>query len=100
MGDASLPWFRARRLEVAGVDVLAMRLSFTGELAWELHAPNDRLGELWDALMTAGAEHGVAWTRRRSSPGASRINNTRSTFLTLQNRLNLKNKPIISNEER
>ena len=58
--DAGFPWLAAREFKVAGIPLLALRLSFTGELAWELHAPNDRLGELWDALMEAGAEHGIA----------------------------------------
>ena len=44
----------------AGVPLLALRLSFSGELAYELHAPNDRLGVLWDALWAAGAPHGIA----------------------------------------
>ena len=59
VSGASLPWFRSRRLEVAGVDLLAMRLSFTGELAFELHAHNEDLGGLWDGLMAAGGEHGI-----------------------------------------
>ena len=36
-----------------------MRLSFTGEAAWELHHPVDRSVELWQALMTAGADLGI-----------------------------------------
>ncbi len=62
-GDVSsggFPWLRARELHVAGVPCLALRLSFTGELAWELHAPNERLGEIWDALWRAGEPHGIA----------------------------------------
>ena len=45
---------------MAVVPLLALRLSFTGELAYELHAPNDRLGALWDALWAAGADYGIA----------------------------------------
>jgi sarcosine oxidase subunit alpha len=36
-----------------------MRLSFTGEAAWELHHPVDRSVELWRALMDAGRDFGV-----------------------------------------
>jgi sarcosine oxidase, subunit alpha len=46
--------------EVAGVPCHVMRLSFTGEAAWELHHPVDRSVELWRALMTAGADLGIA----------------------------------------
>lgn len=46
-------------MTVAGLPVIALRLSFSGELAWELHAPNDRLGALWDALWASGQEYGI-----------------------------------------
>ncbi len=46
-------------VEVAGVPCHAMRLSFTGEAAWELHHPIDRSVELWRALMAAGADLGI-----------------------------------------
>lgn len=52
-------WLQAREIQVAGIPVIALRLSFTGLLAWELHAPNDRLGALWDALWQAGEAHGI-----------------------------------------
>ncbi len=52
--NESFPWLQAREIEIAGIEVIALRLSFTGELAWELHAPNEKLGELWDALWQAG----------------------------------------------
>ena len=44
---------------VAGVPVYALRVSFVGELGWELHAPLDRISELYDALHEAGAKHGL-----------------------------------------
>ena len=60
LSNEAFRWLRAREITVAGVPCLALRLSFTGELAWELHAPNDRLGALWDALWTAGQSHDIA----------------------------------------
>ena len=59
LSNAAFGWLKAREIIVAGIPVIALRLSFTGELAWELHAPNDRLGALWDALWTAGKAHGI-----------------------------------------
>jgi glycine cleavage system aminomethyltransferase T len=45
--------------EIAGVPCHVMRLSFTGEAAFELHHPVDRSVELWRALMTLGADLGI-----------------------------------------
>lgn len=47
------------RAEVAGVPCHVMRLSFTGEAAWELHHPVDRSVELWRAMLALGADLGV-----------------------------------------
>ena len=44
---------------VAGIDVHAMRIGFTGELSFELHAPASRAHDLWHAVMTAGEPHGL-----------------------------------------
>ncbi len=60
--DADLqafPWLTGREIEVAGIAVRALRVSYVGELGWELHAPMARLGELWDALVEAGKPHGL-----------------------------------------
>ena len=45
--------------EIAGVPCHVMRLSFTGEAAFELHHPIDRSVELWRALMDLGADLGI-----------------------------------------
>ncbi|MFL5683686.1 MAG: 2Fe-2S iron-sulfur cluster-binding protein [Chloroflexota bacterium] len=47
------------RAEVAGVPCHVMRLSFTGEAAFELHHPVDRSVELWRALLDLGADMGI-----------------------------------------
>jgi glycine cleavage system aminomethyltransferase T len=55
LSTAAFPWMGARRIAVAGVDCLALRVSFVGELGWELYcAPHD-LPTLWDAVARAGA---------------------------------------------
>ena len=62
-GDVSnqgLPWLACKPLTIQGIDLQALRLSFTGELAYELHAPNDQLGALWDILWQAGQGYGIA----------------------------------------
>jgi glycine cleavage system aminomethyltransferase T len=45
--------------DVAGVACHVMRLSFTGEAAWELHHPVDRSVELWRSLMALGRDLGI-----------------------------------------
>lgn len=45
--------------EVAGVPCDVYRLSFTGEMSFELHHPTDRSVELWQQLMVLGADLGV-----------------------------------------
>ena len=45
--------------DIAGVPCHVMRLSFTGEAAFELHHPVDRSVDLWRALMTLGADLGI-----------------------------------------
>jgi glycine cleavage system aminomethyltransferase T/glycine/D-amino acid oxidase-like deaminating enzyme len=59
VSDAGLRYFRAARLGVAGVPVTALRLSYVGELGFELYTGADTGLRLWDALWAAGAPHGV-----------------------------------------
>ncbi|PSK96971.1 dimethylglycine oxidase [Haloactinopolyspora alba] len=49
----------ARWLTVDTVPVLALRISYVGDLGWELHAPFDQGRRLWDAVEEAGRPHGV-----------------------------------------
>ena len=46
-------------MTVAGIGCYTLRLSFTGELAYEFHGANERIGELWEALWSAGEAHGI-----------------------------------------
>ena len=50
---------RARELAVGYVPVLAQRVTFVGELGWELYAPTEYTLTLWDTLVAAGAAHGL-----------------------------------------
>jgi 4-methylaminobutanoate oxidase (formaldehyde-forming) len=59
VGDAALPMRQARTIRVGGAEVLATRLSYAGELGWELTIrPADAVG-LWDTLAAAGKPHGI-----------------------------------------
>ncbi|MFA3836686.1 GcvT family protein [Streptomyces aureus] len=52
-------YFRAKQTYLAHVPVTAMRLSYVGELGWELYTTADLGLRLWDTLWEAGREHGV-----------------------------------------
>ena len=54
-----LRYFRAKRATVGGVPVTAMRLSYVGELGWEIYTSADYGQRLWDVLWQAGQPHGV-----------------------------------------
>ncbi|MEU8637504.1 FAD-dependent oxidoreductase [Amycolatopsis sp. NPDC048633] len=55
----ALKYFRAREARIAGVPVVAMRLSYVGELGWEIYTSADNGLRLWDALWAAGQPLGV-----------------------------------------
>jgi glycine cleavage system aminomethyltransferase T len=54
-----LRYFRAKKVVIGGVTVTAMRLSYVGELGWELYTSADNGQRLWDALWKAGQPFGV-----------------------------------------
>ena len=51
-------FMRSRRIAVGGVDCLAIRVSFTGDLGWELHCAVDDQVALYEILLEAAAAHG------------------------------------------
>ncbi|MEH0110453.1 FAD-dependent oxidoreductase [Tersicoccus sp. MR15.9] len=57
--DEGLRYFRGATIEIAGIRVRALRLSYVGELGWELYAATEDGLALWDALWAAGRPHGV-----------------------------------------
>jgi glycine cleavage system aminomethyltransferase T/glycine/D-amino acid oxidase-like deaminating enzyme len=57
--DEGFPYFRAKRLYVGEVPVIALRVSYVGELGWELWAPTEYGQRLWETLWAAGEDLGV-----------------------------------------
>ena len=55
----AFPFAQAREIDVGWATVLALRISFAGELGWELYAPAESLPVLYDQLVAAGAELGL-----------------------------------------
>lgn len=58
-GDLSRPWLSWQNARIAGAEVVLMRVSFAGELGWEVHARNADAPAVWDALMAAGQPRGL-----------------------------------------
>ena len=58
--NAGFPFGTARHISVANCPVLALRVTYVGELGWELHMPTDVAVTVYTALMAAGADHGLA----------------------------------------
>ncbi|MFN3261565.1 MAG: FAD-dependent oxidoreductase [Pikeienuella sp.] len=55
-GDLSLPWLSVQDARVCGVECVLIRVSFAGELGWEVHCPVAAAPEIWDAVTGAGAK--------------------------------------------
>lgn len=53
VSNAALPFGSARMIRVAGVPCRSLRVTYVGELGWELHCPIGALGTVFDALMAA-----------------------------------------------
>ena len=59
LSNDAFPYMTARELTVGPVPCLAVRVTYVGELGWELYCPTEFGARLWDELWTAGREHGL-----------------------------------------
>jgi glycine cleavage system aminomethyltransferase T len=59
MSNAAFPFGTCRLVEIGGVRVLASRISYVGELGWELYVAFEQGARLWDTLWRAGQARGV-----------------------------------------
>ena len=59
--DYDFAWLSAREITVATVPVRALRVSYIGESGWELHAENEHMPALFDALVNAGKPLGLGF---------------------------------------
>jgi sarcosine oxidase subunit alpha len=59
IGAEALPFMGWTEITVAGIPARVFRISFAGELSFELSVPASHGRALWEALMAAGAEYGV-----------------------------------------
>ncbi|MBO6776682.1 MAG: FAD-dependent oxidoreductase [Marinibacterium sp.] len=59
LATEDFPFMRSKWITIAGVDALALRVSFTGDLGWELHCRTQDQAKLYAALLEAGRELGA-----------------------------------------
>ena len=59
VSNAAFPFGHVREIAIAGHTVRALRVTYVGELGWELHVPIAATGEVFDALMAAGKPHDI-----------------------------------------
>lgn len=59
LGDDAFPFGTARDVVLDGVPTSMLRISYVGDLGWEIHAPADQGRHLWTSLAEAGRPHGM-----------------------------------------
>ncbi|TIQ01042.1 MAG: FAD-dependent oxidoreductase [Mesorhizobium sp.] len=59
VSNTAFPFGHVREISIAGHIVRALRVTYVGELGWELHVPIAATGEIFDALMAAGEKHSI-----------------------------------------
>ncbi len=59
LGNEMFPYLSARRISIGAVPCLALRVTYVGELGWEIYCPTEYGAALWDTLWEAGQPHGM-----------------------------------------
>jgi glycine cleavage system aminomethyltransferase T/glycine/D-amino acid oxidase-like deaminating enzyme len=59
LSNEGFPYLTARQITVGDVPVLALRVTYVGELGWELYPPTEYGAVLWDTLWAAGRPFGL-----------------------------------------
>jgi dimethylglycine dehydrogenase len=59
LSNDAFPWLDCRTIKIDSAPVFAMRVSYAGELGWELHMPTWQLISIYESLMEMGQEFGI-----------------------------------------
>ncbi|HET7143259.1 MAG TPA: FAD-dependent oxidoreductase, partial [Anaerolineales bacterium] len=59
VSNSTHPYLQTKAININGAKVYAQRVSYAGELGWELYIPNNRAAMVWDMLIEAGREFGL-----------------------------------------
>ena len=60
VSHAGFPFLTSKTVDIDGVRTLASRISYVGELGWEIYVPFEQALRVWDAIWDAGTAHGLA----------------------------------------
>lgn len=60
LSNKEFRWLTSKTIEVAGIELRALRVNYVGELGWELHVPMNQLESIYDAVWAAGEASGIA----------------------------------------
>ena len=66
VSDSAFPFMTTQPLRIANTNLLAQRVTYVGELGWELYVDPARAGQVWDRLLDAGRDFGI-------TPGGYRV---------------------------
>jgi 4-methylaminobutanoate oxidase (formaldehyde-forming) len=66
VSDSAFPFMTAQPLRIANTNLLAQRVTYVGELGWELYVDPAWAGQVWDRLLDAGSDFGI-------TPGGYRV---------------------------
>ena len=61
LDNDSFRWLTGKEIEIAGIPAIALRVSYTGELGWELYHPIDSMSHLCSSIWSAGEQHEIGW---------------------------------------
>lgn len=59
VSNQAFPYFSAQKITIETIPALALRISYVGELGWEIYTPSEYGLRLWDVLWEAGQAHGI-----------------------------------------
>ncbi len=59
LDNAGFPWLSARSITVANRPAVAIRMSYSGELGWEIHAPGEHIAPIHNVLWESGVAFGL-----------------------------------------
>jgi dimethylglycine dehydrogenase len=59
LSNESWKFMRSRQFTIAGIEAIGIRVSFTGDLGWEIYVAEADQAKLWDALFETGKDLGI-----------------------------------------
>jgi len=66
LSNDAFPFMHSKQIQIVGIEAIALRVSFTGDLGWEIYVPEASQSALYDALLESGADLGVVPVGSRS----------------------------------